>query len=154
MALEYPPCVTTPSGYSAFYIFIEYRHQYEYTSTAHGKPYISIDAFRAVILVVHLARLALQARADLRAHPDAISGLELLDVVSDARHGADDLMARNERELALAPALRERVHVGAAHAAMCDSELDIVRFEGLRLEVDDCEILPLIWVCARVTLTL
>ena len=43
-------------------------------------------------------------------------------------------MADDERKLGRAPALRERVHVRAAHAAVRDREFDVVVCERLWLE--------------------
>ena len=68
------------------------------------------------------------------ADADAVAGLDALDGAADANRLADDLVANDERELALAPALLKRVHVRAAHAAVGDGDLDVVLLKGLWLE--------------------
>lgn len=53
---------------------------------------------RAVVLVVVVARAALQAAADLRTDACTVAGLETDHVRAHARHLPDDLVPDDERE--------------------------------------------------------
>ena len=110
------------------------------------RAYVSVQLIWAVVLVALVARPAFHAAGDLRADADALADLELIDLVADTGDVPDDLVAGDERQLGFAPTLAERMDVGAAHAAVGDGDLDIVFFEGLRLERRQLEVRPLRWV--------
>lgn len=105
------------------------------TRSESTQTHISIDSLGAVVLVISLARAAVQARPDLRANTDAVADVDALDIRADADGVADDLVADDERELGLAPAAGERVHVRGADTAVRDRDLDVILVEVFRLEL-------------------
>ena len=109
--------------------------------------YVGVDAVGAVVLVAVFAGAAGEAAAAHGADADGVADFDVLDAVADAGRGADDLVANDEGKLGVAPALGEGVDVGAADAAVCDGDLDVVGFERLGLEVYDLEVVPsvLVW---------
>ena len=104
--------------------------------------YVGVDAVGAVVLVAVFAGTAGEAAAAHGANADGVADFDALDAVADVGRGADDLVANDEGELGIAPALGEGVDVGAADAAVGDGELDVVWFERLRLEFDHLEVIP------------
>lgn len=106
----------------------------------HICAHVGVNLLRAVVLVPVLALSALHARPDLRANSDTVSDLDSLDLVADAHGLADDLVSDDEGQLALAPALLEGMHVGAAHAAVADGDFDVVGLERLGRELDDFQV--------------
>ena len=110
------------------------------------RTHVSLDAVRTVVLEPVLACPARHAAAPLCPYTGPISGCKLLDVVAYASYDSDDLVADDERKLRLAPALSERVDVGAADTTVGDGNLDVVGLEGLRLEPSDLEVVPLLGV--------
>lgn len=89
----------------------------------------------AVILVLAFANVTLEARPHLRANSDAVSLPNALDFLANIDGLADHLVAYTERALKLAPAARDGVYVGPAHAAAFDLGVDIVVLERLWLEL-------------------
>lgn len=67
---------------------------------------------RAVILVIVVARAALEAAPDLRANTRTVAGLQAHHICAHSRHLPDDLVAHDEREARRrAPAAGECVQV-------------------------------------------
>jgi len=78
---------------------------------------VRVDLLGAVVLVVVLASLALEAREDLGADADSLADLELGHLVADMRNFADDLVAGADPVGAeRTPAAGDGVDVGTAHA--------------------------------------
>ena len=100
----------------------------------YAPTYVSVDLLWTVVFVAVLTLPALHAAPDLGADPDAIPDLELLHVPSNANRLSHNLVADDERELAVAPPLLQSVYVGAADAAMRDGDLNVVVLERLGLE--------------------
>ena len=63
-----------------------------------------------------------------------------------ARDVSNDLVSYNEWELALAPALAQRMNVRAADTAVRDRDLHVVRRKGLGFENAYIELRPLLRV--------
>lgn len=89
----------------------------------------------AVGLVVALAFLAVQTRVDLRADAHAVANLGVRYLGADLDDVADDLVARHQRPVLVAPAARGRVHIRAANAAGRDLDVNVVIAKRLRLEL-------------------
>lgn len=98
-----------------------------------------MDHLRAVVLVVVVARAAVEAAPDLCADACAVARLDALHVRADARDLPDDLVADDEGEVGLAPSAGERMEVGAADTTVGDRNLDVVGAEGFGLEGGDGE---------------
>ena len=97
---------------------------------------------RAVVLVLALAHIALQAGPHLGANADAIALLDLRHVFADLDGLADNLVADAQRTLELAPAAGDGMHIGPADAAALDLYVDIVIPKRLGLELVAVELVP------------
>ena len=86
---------------------------------------------RAVVLIVILANLALQASPDLSTHANAVADLDSLNLGADFDGVADDLVANTDGKWCLAPASVDGVHIATADAAAFDLDVDIVVAELL-----------------------
>lgn len=89
----------------------------------------------AVRLVVLLALRAVQAGRDLRTNADAVANLDGRHLGADLDGRSDDFMAGNDGVVLVAPAARHGVEVGAADAAACDLDIDVVVAKRLGLEL-------------------
>jgi hypothetical protein len=89
----------------------------------------------AVVLVVALALLALQARPDLSSHTDTVSDLAAGHLIADLDSMADDLMANADRKRDFAPAAGDGVNVGSADTTTLDLDVDVVGAELLGFEL-------------------
>ena len=104
--------------------------------------YARVDHGGTIVLVLGLAEVALQTRLDLSADADAITLSDAADVLAHADCAADNLVADAEGSLEIAPAARHGVHIGAAHAAGINFDVDIVILKGLGLELSLVELVP------------
>jgi hypothetical protein len=79
----------------------------------------SLNAWRkvltigAVVLLVSLAVVALEARADLSANTDSVADLDSLHVFADLESAANDLVADTERHRSITPATYQRTNVSS-----------------------------------------
>jgi hypothetical protein len=89
----------------------------------------------AVVLVIALALLALQARPDLSSNTHAVSDLDAGDLVTDLDSVANDLVANADRKRNFAPAPVDGVDIGGTHAAALDLDIDIVGAKLLDFEL-------------------
>ena len=96
----------------------------------------------AVVLVLALAQVALQACPDLGTDTDAVSLLNERNVLADTHSLADDLVANAEGSLEITPATRDCVNIGSADAAALNLDIDVVTLEGLGCELLLLEVLP------------
>jgi hypothetical protein len=96
---------------------------------------VRIHRTGTVILLTDLAIRARQVGVDLGANPYAIPDLDGPDVVADADRAPDHLVSDAQRHGLLAPAARDGVHVGTAHAAGVDGDVHVVAFKGLEFEL-------------------
>jgi hypothetical protein len=92
---------------------------------------ISIHLMHTVGLIVILALLALQARVQLGAHTYALPGLDQRHLGPDTKSLPNDLVANSQREVLLAPAATDSVHIRTTNTASLDLDLDIKVLEGL-----------------------
>lgn len=97
---------------------------------------------RAVILVLALADIALQAGPHLGTNTNAIAHLNLLHVLADLDGLANNLVTDAERTLEVAPAAGDGVDVRPADAAALDLDVDIVILKRLGLELVAVELVP------------
>ena len=74
-----------------------------------------------------VAGFALAARIHHAAHTDQIARLEAGDILADAAHAADDLVARHDGVGGAAPVVAGGVQVTVADAGVEDVDDDIVR---------------------------
>ena len=84
-------------------------------------------AVLAVLLQVMVAGFALSARIHHAAHTDQIARLEAGDILADAAHAADDLVARHDGVGGAAPVVAGGVQVAVADTGVEDVDDDIVR---------------------------
>lgn len=89
------------------------------------------------------------AAPDLGADSDTISNLEFLHVPSNTNHLSCNLMANDERELAIAPPLLQGVDIRAADAAMHDGDLDVIVLKWLRPEWLHLEVGKVLHICKQ-----
>lgn len=90
---------------------------------------------RAIVLILRLAQLTLQARPDLGANSDTIALLDVLDGLSDLDSLADHLVADAKRALEFTPATSDGVDVRAANTTALDLDVDVMVLERLGLEL-------------------
>jgi hypothetical protein len=91
-----------------------------------------LDLLCAVILIITLTPLALEAPKHLRSHTNSLSDFELGHLRPHMGDLANDLVpGDDEVRVQPAPTARHGVDVGAAHAAKVDVEGDVVRTGGL-----------------------
>ena len=90
---------------------------------------------RTVVLIIRLAKLALQAGADLGSHSNAVSNLDRGHFVADFDGLANDFMTDTDWERAVTPAAGDCVDIGAADPAAFDLDVDVAVFELLRFEL-------------------
>ena len=104
---------------------------------------VRVDHVRAVVLVLVLAHVALEARPHLGADADPVAYFDAaLDVLADLHGLADHLVADAERALEVTPAAGACVHVAAADAAALDLDVDVAVLEGLGIELLLVELVP------------
>lgn len=97
---------------------------------------------RAVLLVLALADIALEAGPHLGTNADAIALLDLGHVLTDLDGLADHLVTDTERTLEVTPAAGDGVNVGPAHAAALNLDVDVVIAKRLGLELVTVELVP------------
>ena len=90
---------------------------------------------RAVVLVVRLAKLALQTGTDLSANTNAVSNLDGCHLVTDLDSLADNFMTNADWERAFAPTASDSMDVGAADSTALNLDVDITVFELFRFEL-------------------
>ena len=90
---------------------------------------------RAVVLLIRLAKLALQARPDLSADTNAVPDLDGAHSVTDLNGLANDFMANADWKRALSPSASNSVDIGATNAAAFDLDVNVTVLELLRLEL-------------------
>jgi hypothetical protein len=89
----------------------------------------------AVLLQPLAAFAAAQAGIDQAADADQIAGLVAADLGPDGRDPADDLMARHERPVHIAPLALGCVQIGVADAAEQDLDLHIIGAQIAAIEI-------------------
>ena len=90
---------------------------------------------RTVVLVIRLAKLALQAGANLGTNSNAISNFDGGHLVADFDSLANDFMTNADWEGAITPTAIDCVDIGAADPAAFNLDVDITVFELLRFEL-------------------
>lgn len=90
---------------------------------------------RTVVLVVRLAKFALQTGTDLSANTNAVSNLDGCHLVADFDSLADNFMADADRERAFAPTASDGMDIRAADSAAFNFDVDIAVFELLRFKL-------------------
>ncbi len=80
----------------------------------------------AVVLVVILAVVTLQARPDLSSYAHSIANLHRLDFGADLDSMANDFVTDADRQWSFTPASVDQMYVGAADTTAFDLDVDIV----------------------------
>ena len=93
------------------------------------------DLVRAVVLVIRLADLALQAGPDLCTNTNAVANLDGSDLVADLDGVANDFVAHAKGKACFAPATGDGVDVATADTTGFDSDVDITLAEWLWFEL-------------------
>lgn len=111
---------------------------------------------RAVVLLVGLAVVAVQARPDLRTNTNSVADLDGLDIAANLDSSANDLVANAKRHGSIAPSTclcqhdalvfyfeseaptGDRVNVGATDTACIDGNVNVALAELLQLELEGC----------------
>lgn len=91
---------------------------------------------RTVILVIRLAKLALQTGADLRANTNTVANLDGCHLVADFDRLADDFMTDANWERAITPTACDGMDIGAADSAALNLDIDVTVFELLGFELE------------------
>lgn len=101
----------------------------------------SLNLLRAVLLIIALAPLTLQAAQDLCSHSDPLANTELLDGIPDMGDLADDLVSGNTPlDGHGTPSAGDGVDVRAAYTAEVDGDGDVVRARSLQFVGIDGEV--------------
>ena len=90
---------------------------------------------RTVVLIIRLAKLALQAGADLSTNSNAVSDLDSGHLVANFDGLANDFMTNADWERAITPTAIDCVDIGAANPAAFNLDVDVAVFELLRFEL-------------------
>jgi hypothetical protein len=96
---------------------------------------VRVDLLWAIVFVVVFALLALHAGPNLGPNTDAVANFDRAHFRADFDGLADNLMTYAEGKRDLAPTASDAVDIGAANTAALDLDVDVVVFEGLRLEL-------------------
>ncbi len=99
--------------------------------------HIRLYTLWAVVLVIVVARSALHTTTDLRANTNTVTDLDVLDILPNSYRLSDNLVSNDEREMAFAPTLLERMQIRAADTTVCDGDFDVVGAESLWFEGRD-----------------
>ena len=91
---------------------------------------------RAIVLVVALALLALQARPDLSTNAASVTNFDCLDFGANLDGLTDYFMANTDRHRSLAPPAVDCVDIRAADAAAVDLDVNVVVIELLCFELE------------------
>ena len=86
---------------------------------------------RAVVLVVSLAELALQAGPDLRSNTNTVSDLDGCHLLADLDSLTNDFVTDADWERAIAPTASDCMDIRAADAAALDLDVDVTVFKFL-----------------------
>jgi len=92
---------------------------------------VSVDHIRAVVFVLVVAELALQARRDLGTNTNTVADLDLADLVTNSDSLADDFVTNAERTLEVSPTASNGVNIRATNTAGLDLDIDIAIAPGL-----------------------
>ncbi len=91
---------------------------------------------RTVVLVVRLAKLALQTGTNLSTNTNTVSNLDRCYLVTDFDSFADNFMSNADWERAIAPAASDGMDIRAADSAAFNFDVDVTVFELLRFELE------------------
>lgn len=80
---------------------------------------------RTVVLVIRLAKLAVQAGTDLSANTDTVSNFHGCDLVANFDSLADNFMTDADWEWAVAPTTIDSMNIGAADTAALNFDINI-----------------------------
>lgn len=136
MAVEYPPCETTPSEYTLFYLIVD--HISFESKQMVGKTHVGRHSLRTIVLITIIALSTLHAATDGCPNVDTIPDFDALHVVPESNGLPNDFVAYDEGKLAFTLALLESVQVRTTDTAVGDSNLDVRRTE--RLGLDGCDL--------------
>jgi hypothetical protein len=108
---------------------------YDTVCTARPRSRLPTNHVWAVVLVIALALLALQARPDLSSNTDTVSDLDAGHLVADLDSMANDLMANADRKRNFTPTTGDGMNIRAADTAALDLDVDVVWAELLGFEL-------------------
>ncbi len=91
---------------------------------------------RTVVLVVRLAKLALQTGTNLSANTDTVSNLDRCYLITDFDSFADNFMSNAYWERTIAPAASDGMDIRAADSAAFNFDVDVTIFELLGFELE------------------
>ena len=89
----------------------------------------------AVVLIVILAVITLQARPNLSSYAHSVADLDCLNFVADCDRMTDDLMTDAYRQGSFAPTSVDQVYIAAADTTAFDLDIDVVVAELLWFEL-------------------
>jgi len=96
---------------------------------------------RAVVLIVRLALGTVHARLYLSTDTNSVSWLDSLDLWPNTQNLTDDLVTHADgRDGQIAPASSNCVNIRAANATTFAFDIDIIIFEYLGGELQDCQL--------------
>jgi len=88
------------------------------------------------ILLVCLADIACQIRADLCANAHAVTNFDSLNFAARLDHSANDLVTNTKRHWGLTPSARDCVDIATTDSASVNGDIDVILLEGLQLELE------------------
>lgn len=89
----------------------------------------------AIVLVVRLALLALQASMNLSTNTDTVADLDGRHLRSDLDGLTNNFVSYADRKVHITPATSDSVNVGTTYTATFNLDIDIVLAEAFRLEL-------------------
>ncbi|KAI6747715.1 hypothetical protein HG531_008257 [Fusarium graminearum] len=92
---------------------------------------VSVDHVRAVVFVLVVAELALEARRNLSTNTNTVANLDLADLVTNSYSLANNFVTNTERTLKVSPATSDGVDIRAADTAAFDLDINIAVSPGL-----------------------
>lgn len=90
---------------------------------------------RAVVLIVSLAELALQAGTDLSTNTNTVSNLDGCHLVADLDSLADDFVANADWKRAFTPTSSDCMDIRTTDSAALNLDVDVTVFELLGFEL-------------------
>ena len=90
---------------------------------------------RTIVFIIRLAKLALQAGADLGTNSNTVSDLDRGHLIANFDGLANNFMTNADWERAITPTTIDCVDIGAADPAAFNLDVDVAVFEFLRFEL-------------------
>ena len=112
-----------------------------------SRTHIGGDSLGTVVLITVFALSAVCAAPYSSSDANAVAELDVPDLITHTHRLSNYLVAYDQGEMALSPALLQGVQVRAADTTMGNCNFDIVRTERLRLDGSYLQVEVVLWIC-------